>query len=337
MSNTPLKKGSNDRAIPGADDKVEHVFLNEPGECAENTVMTCEALCSLSCSPPPASVASASSTEEKLAQLSSKCCPKQHQLPMFLSKTYHMIDRCDPTVATWSPSGDNFVVKNVEKFAQDILPMYFKHSNFSSFARQLNFYGFRKLKAEPILTADFDARTACYVRFYHEKFQKGQSELWGQIKRATKSEMQSKDDVDGLRGEICRMKDHMQCMSVDFDRRLSEMSYDYNRRITNLSVEYDKLAGLVQQLIATKGVEAIAGSHSSAPDMLRSLTHAALSLQGSMRTHHDDMTVPAATASYPAQDDPTSEICAGTRRSWITQESEPRKCKKTHVARFDDS
>jgi hypothetical protein len=28
-----------------------------------------------------------------------------------------MIDKCDPEVATWSESGDNFVVKNVEKFA----------------------------------------------------------------------------------------------------------------------------------------------------------------------------------------------------------------------------
>lgn len=97
---------------------------------------------------------------------------KQHQLPMFLTKTYHMIEKCDSTVATWSPSGENFVVKNVEKFASSILPQYFKHSNFSSFARQLNFYGFRKLKAEPILTADYDARTASYVRFFHEKFQK---------------------------------------------------------------------------------------------------------------------------------------------------------------------
>ena len=29
-----------------------------------------------------------------------------------------MIDRCDPTIATWSESGDNFVVKDVDKFAQ---------------------------------------------------------------------------------------------------------------------------------------------------------------------------------------------------------------------------
>ena len=103
-----------------------------------------------------------------------------------------MIDRCDPEIATWSVSGDNFVVKNVEKFASAVLPQYFKHSNFSSFARQLNFYGFRKLKAEPILTADYDARTASYVRFFHEKFQKDKPDLLCHIKRATKSEIQSK-------------------------------------------------------------------------------------------------------------------------------------------------
>ena len=32
-------------------------------------------------------------------------------------ETYHMIDKCDSTIATWSENGDNFVVKNIEKFA----------------------------------------------------------------------------------------------------------------------------------------------------------------------------------------------------------------------------
>jgi len=120
---------------------------------------------------PSVDTSSAVSPQEKKRKKSATA-PKQHQLPMFLTKTYHMIDRCDREIATWSIAGDNFVVKDVEKFAKAILPMYFKHSNFSSFARQLNFYGFRKLKAEPILTADYDARTASYVRFFHEKFQK---------------------------------------------------------------------------------------------------------------------------------------------------------------------
>ena len=32
-------------------------------------------------------------------------------------ETFHMIDKCDSSIATWSESGDNFVVKNIEKFA----------------------------------------------------------------------------------------------------------------------------------------------------------------------------------------------------------------------------
>jgi hypothetical protein len=167
----------------------------------------------------------------------------------FLTETYHMIDRCDREIATWSATGDNFVVKNVEKFASAVLPMYFKHSNFSSFARQLNFYGFRKLRSDPILTNDVDPQTAAYVRFYHEKFQKDRPELLHSIKRATKSDQQSKDDVDDLKSEVFKLKKCVLDMSAQMERKISEMNFEYNRRISGLTAEYDKLAGLVAQLL----------------------------------------------------------------------------------------
>jgi len=83
---------------------------------------TCDALCSLmgvaneSACPTFASYSSDCSSHEPKRK-GSKACPKQLQLPMFLSKTYHMINTCDSTIATWSDSGDNFVVKNVDQFA----------------------------------------------------------------------------------------------------------------------------------------------------------------------------------------------------------------------------
>lgn len=160
-----------------------------------------------------------------------------------------MIDRCDPDIATWSATGDNFVVKNVEKFASSVLPLYFKHSNFSSFARQLNFYGFRKLRSDPILTNDVDPQTACYVRFYHEKFQKNKPELLHSIKRATKSDQQSKDDVDDLKSQVAMLKKCVLDMSTQMERKISEINYEYNRRISGLTVEYEKLANLVGQLL----------------------------------------------------------------------------------------
>jgi hypothetical protein len=100
------------------------------------------------------------------------------------------------------------------------------------------------------LTSDVDPRTACYVRFYHERFQKDRPELLHQIKRATKSDQQSKDDVESLKVEVVKLRDCISHMSGEMDRKLAEISYEYNRRITNMSGEYDKLADLVQEIIS---------------------------------------------------------------------------------------
>lgn len=62
--------------------------------------------------------------------------------PPFLSKTFEMVeDPATDSIVSWSQARNSFVVWDSHKFSTLLLPRYFKHSNFSSFIRQLNTYG----------------------------------------------------------------------------------------------------------------------------------------------------------------------------------------------------
>ncbi|OWM86290.1 heat stress transcription factor A-8 [Punica granatum] len=67
----------------------------------------------------------------------------------FLEKSYEMVDdENTDSIISWGGSGDSFVIWDVTQFSVQLLPKYFKHSNFSSFMRQLNIYGFRKVETD---------------------------------------------------------------------------------------------------------------------------------------------------------------------------------------------
>lgn len=101
------------------------------------------------------------------------------EAPLFLQKTFQMVDTCSPDVVGWSTAGDTFIVKVLDQFCE-LLPQFFKHRNFRSFVRQLNFYGFRKLRADPTNPH----RPSGWWEFKHEKFLKGHPEMLPLIKRA---------------------------------------------------------------------------------------------------------------------------------------------------------
>ncbi|KAG2726414.1 hypothetical protein I3760_01G111800 [Carya illinoinensis] len=67
----------------------------------------------------------------------------------FLIKTYDMVDDSETDeIVSWSSHKASFVVWNPPEFSRLLLPTFFKHNNFSSFIRQLNTYGFRKIDPE---------------------------------------------------------------------------------------------------------------------------------------------------------------------------------------------
>lgn len=93
---------------------------------------------------------------------------------LFLRKAYHVVCYCPPSIGKiqhwilneevmllsseftssllctaskfllggWSMKGDTFIIKDAKKFSEKVIPTVYKHNNFSSFVRQLNFCKF---------------------------------------------------------------------------------------------------------------------------------------------------------------------------------------------------
>lgn len=96
-----------------------------------------------------------------------------------------MINECDPNIASWTHEGDKFVVRDRERFALATIPQYYDHNNYSSFTRQLNFYGFAREQSIAIKINDEDTGVG-QETFYHQYFQRGRPDLLKHLQRKSR-------------------------------------------------------------------------------------------------------------------------------------------------------
>lgn len=95
----------------------------------------------------------------------------------FLVKLWKLLENSSEKSIVWSDDGHSFIISDPHSFSQS-LSRYFKHNNLSSFIRQLNMYGFRKVATIENCGVQTDD-----LHFYHPNFIKGHAEQLELIKR----------------------------------------------------------------------------------------------------------------------------------------------------------
>jgi hypothetical protein len=105
------------------------------------------------------------------------------RVPNFPAKMHSILSRSEfEEIISWMPHGRSWRVLKPREFEMRVIPVYFEHSKFSSFIRQANGWGFRRV------TQGRDRNT-----YYHERFLRGLPHLCKDMRRPGVSEKVNHD------------------------------------------------------------------------------------------------------------------------------------------------
>jgi len=116
---------------------------------------------------------SAKSAADVLASL---VIPHPPTTATFVKKLFDLVNTEPDDLVCWVQGGTAFEIKDPKKLEKTVLPRYFRHSKFKSFARQLCFYSFRNISQ--------GKRSWIYK---HDLFRQGHPQLLDLMRRRTAS------------------------------------------------------------------------------------------------------------------------------------------------------
>ncbi|KAH9096720.1 hypothetical protein LEN26_017395 [Aphanomyces euteiches] len=118
----------------------------------------------------------------------------------FLVKVRRMLACECPSIIRWNAQGTAIEILSVELFKLLVLPKYFRRTKYSSFQRQLNYFGFKK----------WTKRKAAVCTFSHTYFTRDDPDLAVIITR--RQGRRGVLDPLPIQGKVCLTMDDMNCI-----------------------------------------------------------------------------------------------------------------------------
>lgn len=183
-------------------------------------------------------------------------------LPPFLTKTYEMVDEpATDTIVSWSQSNKSFIVWNPPEFSTILLPRFFKHNNFSSFIRQLNTYGFRKIDPEQweFANEDFIRGQPHLMKNIHRRKPVHSHSMQNQLGQGTSSGSLTESERQGYKDDIDKLKHDNGSLVLELQRQKQEQQGDelqmqtLRERLQYMEQQQQKMVSFLTQLLEKPG------------------------------------------------------------------------------------
>eukprot|EP00934_Nitzschia_sp_Nitz4_P004815 Nitzschia sp. Nitz4//scaffold151_size53849//43855//45101//NITZ4_006730-RA/size53849-snap-gene-0.35-mRNA-1//-1//CDS//3329537165//4805//frame0 len=108
---------------------------------------------------------------------------KEPTFPVKLHAILSNLEYAD--IISWLPHGRSWRILQQQAFKEKVIPIFFRHGRYSSFARQVNGWGFKRISHG----SDFNS-------YYHEMFLRGMPHLCDRMRRLTAKDMQGKKHTE---------------------------------------------------------------------------------------------------------------------------------------------